>query len=105
VAFTLGFLLAPGLARLLQGQFGFRRSLQVLALICLLPALPAVLAPASAFALPRAPAAVGNVLADPCLWLAALLALLYQPLEGSLSSWTPAYLKELGYPQSTAPVL
>jgi len=99
VAFTLGFLLAPGLARLLESHFGFRRSLQVLALICLLPALPAVLAPASVFALPGPPAGGGNVLADPRLWLAALLALLYQPLERSLSAWAPTYLKELGYPQ------
>jgi len=105
IAFTMGFLVAPGLTRLLQSQFGLRRSLQLLALICLVPALPAVLTPASAFTPPPPAAGAGNLLADPRLWLAALIALLYQPLESSLSAWTPAYLKELGFPQPTAPIL
>jgi fucose permease len=105
VAFTLGVLLAPRLSGLLKSRLGFRRSLQMLALLCLLPAVPAVLTPAAAFAVGRPPADPGNVLADPRLWLAALIALLYQPLEGSLSAWTATYLKELGYPERTAPVL
>jgi fucose permease len=101
VAFTLGALLAPGLSRLLRERFGFRRSVQILALICLLPAVPAVLTADY----PRHPAAAANVLAAPGLWLACLIALLYQPLEGSLNSWAHTYLKELGYPQRTAPLL
>ncbi len=105
IALTLGLLLGPGLTRLLQARFGFRRSLQILALICLVPALPAVLTPSEAFDLAPMPAAATNVLADPRLWLAALLALLYQPLEWALTAWTPAYLKELGHPQAVAPGL
>jgi fucose permease len=105
VPLTLGFLLAPGVVRTLQGRYGFRRSLQILALVCLVPALPAVLAPSAAFDIPAAPAVTGSALADSRLWLAALLALLYQPLEAALTTWTPAYLKELGHPQATAPVL
>jgi fucose permease len=103
VALTLGALVAPGLSQLLQRRFGFRRGVQILALVCLLPAFPAVLTSARDFPTP-APGAL-NVLANPALWLACLVALLYQPLEGSLSSWAHTYLKELGYPERTAPLL
>jgi fucose permease len=105
IALTLGFLLGPRLATLLRARFGFRRSLQMLALMCLIPALPAVLTPTEAFNLPAPRAGTTDALADPRLWLAALLALLYQPLEGALTAWTPAYLKELGHPRATAPSL
>jgi fucose permease len=101
VVLTLGALVAPGLTHLLQERCGFRRSMQILALVCLLPAVPAVLASD----VPGPQAGAANVLADPLLWLACLMALLYQPLEGSLSSWAHTYLKELGYPERTAPLL
>jgi fucose permease len=100
VFFTLGLLLAPGLTDRLQQRVGFRRTLQLLALLCFLPAIPAVLAPAADFG--QAPPSAGHVLSDPRLWLAALIALLYQLLEGSLQAWAHTYLKELGYPQRSA---
>jgi fucose permease len=97
IAFTGGYLLAPGLIRLLQRRFGFRGSLQILAMICLLPVVPAILTNTSAF--PHPAPGNANVLTDPLLGLAALLAFLYPPLEGSVRIWAPAYLGELFHPK------
>jgi fucose permease len=103
IAFTGGYLLAPGLVRLLQRRFGFRGSLQILAILCLLPVVPAILTESAAF--PHPAAGTANVLADPLLGLTALLAFLYPPLEGSLRTWAPAYVSELFHPKAAPPII
>ena len=54
VAFTLGALLTPSLVNVLNRKFGVRRGLQLVALLCVLPALLAVGTASVDFPAPRA---------------------------------------------------
>lgn len=91
----LSSLLIPALGRLLERKLGVRQALLVLALVSLVPAVAAGLAPADDFpATP--PAGTLEILADSRLWLAGLVLLLYLPLEALVTARAPAYLAEVG---------
>jgi FHS family glucose/mannose:H+ symporter-like MFS transporter len=107
VFFGLGALITPTLAELLTRTVGFRRSLGLLAVLCLAPALAVALAPAQAFAGFASPQAgsLDDVLASPVLWLVALAFLLYSPIEGALGTWTTTYFRDLGFRERSAALL
>jgi fucose permease len=98
VFFAAGALVSPMLAGRLLERFQYRRALTMLAVVCLLPALLAALTAHDAFPTPVAgPAAYVSVFAQPVLWLAAFLFLLYRPLEDSLGTWAGRYLSDRGF--------
>jgi fucose permease len=107
VFFGMGALITPALAELLMGAIGFRRTLSVMAVLYLGPALAATMTPAQAFAEfdSMKLGDLGVVLGSPILWLTGLVFLLYSPLEGALGTWTTTYLKELGHPERRAALL
>jgi fucose permease len=95
VAVGLGYLLLPLLATSLYNRFGFRRTMLMLSLAALVPATLTVFC---SWHVPRPPSAsLVELLVSPKLWLAALVAICYFPLEASLASWSNAYLVECGY--------
>lgn len=109
VFFGLGALVTPALADLLIRGIGFRRTLGLLAVICLVPAGAAVLTPGDEFN-PQKHVGdflgdLGAVFADHRLWLIGLVFMLYGPLEGSLGTWATTYLTELGHREQRAALL
>jgi fucose permease len=81
---------------LLEKKTGLRQGLLLLALVSLVPAAAAGLAPEAPFHNGGRAAGVGEILSDPWLWLAGLLLLLYAPLESAATTWAPEYLVEAG---------
>jgi fucose permease len=81
---------------ILERKLGLRQLLLFLALVSLVPAGTAGLAPADDFPNLLPTESLGQILVDPWLWLAGLVLFLYGPLEISLGAWAPAYLKEVG---------
>jgi len=96
VFFVLGLLVGPLLAEGLLDRFGFRRTMGLLALFCLTPAVTAALTAVQSFPQPT-PGEFAAVLGQPLLWAAALAFLLYGPLESALAGWASPYLRDLGY--------
>lgn len=96
VFFALGALLTPALVGQLTGRLGYRRSLALVAVVCLLPALFAALTRAESFDIALKPGDLTSVFRDPFLWLAGLAFFLYGPLEASLGMWGARYLKDQG---------
>ena len=93
VFFSLGALVTPTLADLLMRTARFERTLAVLALLCLVPALVAILAPpATSGADHHENAGLGAILAEPYFWIVGIAFLLYAPLEFALSAWGMTYL-------------
>jgi FHS family glucose/mannose:H+ symporter-like MFS transporter len=108
VFFGLGALVTPTLADLLIRGIGFRRTVSLLAVFCLISALAALLTDSRAFerAFPHQEArTLWEVLQDPTLWLAGLVFLLYSPLEGALATWATTYLTQLGFREFRAALL
>jgi fucose permease len=99
VAFALGVLLTPGLMGWLTRRGGFRRALVMLALACLTPAACLMFVAPNELDSPQAVGDLGGVLHYPGLWLAALVLLLYQPVEEALSGLMRRGLKELQLPE------
>jgi fucose permease len=106
VFFALGALITPTLADLLVRTLDFKKTAAALALICLLPALVAAISfsePTHGFDLKGQEADLGQVLADPHIWLTGLAFLLYAPLEFAVSTWGTTYLtSDLGYRERRA---
>jgi fucose permease len=102
--FGVGALLTPPLADMLIRGLGFRRGLSVLAAVCLLPALAAIVASGDAFpgVEEQQTAAFATVVRNPIVWLAGLVLMLYGPLEGAVATWATTYLTEFGYVQRRA---
>jgi FHS family glucose/mannose:H+ symporter-like MFS transporter len=99
VFFGLGALVTPALGELLVERLSYRKAMAVLAMVCLLPALTAIV-PAD---FPQA--AGGNfmgVLSSPIVWLAGLAFLVYAPLEGIMATWTTTLMTDLGTVQRRA---
>lgn len=97
----LGSLVTPVLAETLVERLRLRRTLLLLGLLCLIPAVTAALTPAEAF--PRYHQGdVSRALQHPVLWLAALVFLCYAPLESTIVTWTTTYLTDLGYGERRA---
>jgi fucose permease len=95
VFFVLGLLLAPTSAEVLIRRSGFRRTLGLTALFCLVPAVAAAFVSEDAFPGPTHPN-LERAFADPLLWVAGLTFLLYGPLEGMVGGWASSYLTDLG---------
>jgi fucose permease len=100
----LGSLITGALTPFILSRLGMRPAVNLLALVCLIPAFVVTLTPAEA--LPQDPSPLvpklqfGNeVVSHPALWLISLAFLLYGPLEGSLGSWAAAYLAQAGLPE------
>jgi fucose permease len=93
VFFVLGTLIAPVTADVILPRIGFRRTMGLAALLCLVPALAAALT--SDFPAPRA-GTLERVLNDPVLGLVCLICLLYGPLENMIGTWSGAYLADMG---------
>lgn len=92
----LGALLTPALVDVLVRAVGFRRSLSLLALLCLAPAVISVWVPASALELSSPPGSLTPIVMQPAIWLTALVLLLYLPIEGALGAWATTYLADAG---------
>jgi fucose permease len=123
----LGALITGGLAPFILSRLGMRPAVNLLAVVCLLPAFVVTLTPEpegerggrseeatieqhSPLAPPPGPSlatthhsptnhSLLEPLSHPALWLISLAFLLYGPLEGSLGSWAAAYLAQAGLPE------
>jgi hypothetical protein len=93
---ALGALVALPLVDLVIDRLAWRQGLGVLAVLCLAPAVLASLAGRDLSRLQPATTSTGNLLGEPALWFACLVAFFYAPLEGGISVWATAYLQELG---------
>jgi fucose permease len=91
--FALGALVTPALVEVLLTRLSFRTTLGVIAMVCLVPGLLAVLANVPG----ESPQAnLGQVLRDRYLWVAGLVFFLYAPLEASVGAWATTFLMEIG---------
>lgn len=103
VFFALGALVTPPLTGLLLHKFEWRKTLGVLAVICLVPALLAVLASRQLAELaPTTGASLADVWAQGTVWLAALVFLVYAPLEGAISVWATTLATDTGVSEKRA---
>lgn len=106
VFFGLGALATPALADVLVRGLGLRAALGVLAAVALAPAAAAAAVPADAYDPGTAlPGRLLGVFNTPAVWLAALVLVLYCPLEGALGTWATTYLTEFGYRARRAALL
>jgi fucose permease len=92
VFFSLGALVTPTLADLLMRTARFEKTMAVLALLCLVPALVAALTPLTSVAETHEKVGLGDVLAEPYFWIVGSAFLLYAPLEFAFSAWGLTYL-------------
>jgi fucose permease len=103
VFFGLGALVTPALIDLMMRGLDLRRTLGIVAAIFFVPVVLASVAPSGQFgAIEPQSAHLENVFGSPLLWLAALVFLLYGPLEWSVSTWAIKYLTDLGYRERRA---
>jgi fucose permease len=102
VFFALGALVTPVLVDVLLRLLDMRRTLFLVALLCLIPALIAALARASELSLHDENPDLEAVLRHPYLWLAGLVFFFYAPLEGSISIWATTFLTDLGHGERRA---
>jgi fucose permease len=99
----LGALMMPTLADLLLRTLGFRWTMVVLAVLCLVPGVLALLTPASEFLLQDEQGGVVKVLlnpelwSNPILWLSAGVFFFYAPVEFAIGFWATTYLTEHRY--------
>jgi fucose permease len=89
---ALGALLTPPLAGVLIHFLGLRRATAVLATLCLAPAFVAAAPTGGEIELARAGSAsglasLGSLFTDPTLWLLALFAFFYAPMEAGFNVW------------------
>lgn len=102
VFFALGALITPALADVLLRTLEFRRTVGLLALICLVPAFACALSGPIDLVEHASREGLHELAQSPALALAGLVFLFYAPLEGSLSIWATTYLTELGYGEHRA---
>lgn len=105
VFLALGSLMAPALSFVLERAMGPRRALVVLAFVCLLPAFPAALADSAVPGGDVVRARLPDLVIREHLWLAALVFLLYAPLEAAVSVWTTTHLSNLHQGDTRGPWL
>jgi fucose permease len=97
VFFALGALITPPLTDVLMRTLEFRRTVTVIAVLCLEPAVVAGITPAGEFDLgSHGETARGEPGYYVMLWVAGLVFFLYTPLEGAISIWATTYLTDLG---------
>jgi fucose permease len=101
VFIALGALVTPVLTDVLLGWVGLRRTLALLAFVCLVPAFVAALPARWELSAPR-PAGAAELFGTPDVWLAGLVFFFYAPLEAAVSLWATTYLARLGYGERRA---
>ena len=99
VLVAMGALLTPPLFDLLLHTIGLRRTMAFFALILLAPAFFAGVTRADEFPIPSARNPLFGLVADPAVWMAAVVFFVYAPLEAFVSVWTTTYLTSLAMPQ------
>ncbi len=100
---ALGALMTPALTDLLLRTLDFRKTLAVLALICLVPAATASLLSLGEGTEPPQKGELVDVLTNLPILLTALAFLFYAPLEFGISTWGTTYLTvDQGYGESRA---
>jgi hypothetical protein len=103
LATIVGVLLTPALLRTLVKRLEPRRTVLLLAMVCLVPAACVAVTPTEEVAQPTPSADWTHLFADHHLGLLLLLGLLAFPVEAALTGWTRRYVVEQGYlPGSTA---
>jgi fucose permease len=110
VFFALGALITPPLTGILLYKFEWRRTLGLLAFVCLAPALLAAAASSQLGELrpegmESTTGSLSELLAQPTVWLAGLVFAFYAPLEGAISVWATTFSTETGVPERRAPWL
>jgi fucose permease len=95
VFIALGALVTPALTDVLLESVGLRRTLALLAFVCLVPAFVAALPAGADLGAPQ-PRGVAEVFGTPDVWLAGLVFFFYAPLEAAVSLWATTYLARLG---------
>jgi fucose permease len=96
VFFALGALLTPVLTDVLLRTIDLRRTLALLAFLCLLPAFLAIFPTQESLNLPRQGTSFWTLLKEPSLWLAGLVFFFYAPLEGAISVYTTTFVTDTG---------
>jgi fucose permease len=101
---ALGALMTPTLTDLLLRTLDFRKTLAVLALLCLVPAgVAALLWPEGQRAAPPQAGELVEVLSSFPILLVGIAFLFYAPLEFAISTWGSTYLTaDQGYEESQA---
>jgi fucose permease len=103
VFFGLGGVLMPTVADRLIERLGYKRTLSVLAFLCLLPALLAVLTTRDVFpTVDQERDRLAYVLGNSLLWLAGLVFFLYGPIETAVTTWAIPYLVSVGFREHQA---
>jgi fucose permease len=97
--FALGALVTPALVEVLLRRLSFRRTLGLLAVICL---VPAILAAVSTIPGKSHQVNLESLFRDRGLWLAGLVFFLYAPLEASVGAWATTFLTDLGHSERRA---
>jgi fucose permease len=100
VFFGLGCLITPTLADLLLRTVRFRWTLGLLALVCLVPAILAVVAAQAPT--PKPAGDLGTALVHPIVLLAGLVFFLYGPVEFAVGTWATTYLTNQGFRETRA---
>jgi hypothetical protein len=95
VLVALGALLTPPLFDLLLHAIGLRRTMALLALLLLMPAFLAGVPRADEFPIGSSRSLLFEPVADPAVWMAAVVFFVYAPLEAFVSVWTTTYLTTL----------
>lgn len=79
-------------------RIGFRKTLVIVALLCLAPALCVLLVPdKTEFVPPKTLMPIELIFNDARFWLIVFPVFLYFPLDRSLDVWTKPFLTEFGY--------
>jgi fucose permease len=99
---ALGALITPALTDALLRTMQLRRTVAVLAFLCLIPAFLAAVPDREQLALAGEQADLLGLLGHEHIWLAGLVFFFYAPLEGAISIWTTTYLTDLGHGERRA---
>jgi fucose permease len=104
IFFALGALVAPTLTDLLLRTLGFPKTLAILALVCLVPALVAALTDFKLLSgIPAEKSDLPEMLGRLPILLAGVAFLFYAPLEFAVSTWGTTYLTvDQGYREGRA---
>jgi fucose permease len=92
-----GALVTPALADVLVRGMRLRPTLNLLALLALLPTAAVIFTGPEAYpSRAHSSADLLLTLSDPAVWLTGLVFAFYNPLEGVLGTWATTYLTEIG---------
>lgn len=102
VFFGLGAFVAPAIMAALLDKLHYQRSLEALAILCLVPAGMAIATSGASFPPSGHHLSLSVLFADPVIWLTGLAFLLYIPLEETVGTWGTTYLTDLGARENRA---